>query len=306
MRSRVVKIGGALTIGVALVVVALQSVHAGRVMTVRSVVRLERMWERGFPLPSARGLARFGDPLLKSIGLLRPVRIDVEPGVSLLLDPMDDIARTILISRTNAWEPEVWAALEGGLQEGAVFFDVGAHIGYDSLKAARRVGSNGLVVAFEPNPRTATLLRDNIAASALANVVVHEFACTDSETSLTFFDSTAGGNSGSSSFSAGNAGSAHQAFVVRGRPIDAVVAEMGLTRVDLLKADVEGAELMVLRGAQETLKRFRPKVVLEVVPRQLANLGTTVEEVEALLTSLGYDQKVQVDYKNRLYWSSIR
>lgn len=88
---------------------------------------------------------------------------------------------------------------------------------------------------------------------------------------------------------------------VKARPIDAVVAELGLSRVDVLKADVEGAELLVLRGARETLLRFKPLVLLEIVPRQLANMGTSVEEVEALLASLGYDQIHQVDYKNRAY-----
>lgn len=289
-----------LGLGAIVVIVAiLQVFPAGRVFTVRSLVRLERLWSRDAPI--ATSWVRRLEPTWQALGVLKPVRVEVEPGVSLLLDPADDIARTILVSRTSVWEPEVWAALESGLSSGAVFLDVGAHIGYDSLKAARRVGAEGRVVAFEPNPATATMLRDNIASSGIENIIVQEIACSDSETNLTFFDSTHGGNSGSSSLAAKNAGSADYSFTVKARPIDAVIAELGLTRVDVLKADVEGAELLVLRGARETLRRFTPMVLLEVVPRQLANMGTSVEEVEALLASLGYDQIRQIDYKNRAY-----
>jgi FkbM family methyltransferase len=285
----------------AVVVAGLQTLDKGRALTVRSYVRAERLWSRDFPIASARGLVRRVEPVLARIGLLRPVRVEVEPGVSLLLDPADDISRTILVSRAGRWEPEVWRSISSALADGGVFFDVGAHIGYDSLKAARVVGENGRVVAFEPNPNTLALLRSNIDASRARNVVVQPIACTDVETTLTLFDSTLGGNSGSSSLSRENAGPVARPYTVRGRPIDDVVKELAIERLDVLKADVEGAELIVLRGATETLRRFHPKLILEVVPRQLASMGTSVEELEAFVRSLGYTTVKTVDYKNKEY-----
>lgn len=280
---------------------ALQLFEKGRTLTVRSYVRAERMWSRDFPIASAKGLIRRVEPALVRIGLLRPVRVEVEPRVSLLLDPADDISRTILVSRAGRWEPEVWRSISSGLSDGAVFFDVGAHIGYDSLKAAVTVGDRGRVVAFEPNPNTLTQLRSNIDASGARNVIVQPIACTETETTLTLFDSTLGGNSGATSLSRANAGPVTRSYTVRGRPIDAVVKELAIQRLDVLKADVEGAELIVLRGATETLKRFHPKLILEVVPRQLENMGTSVHELEALIRSLGYTTSKTVDYKNREY-----
>ena len=284
-----------LVVGVA----ALQLPEWGRVFTVRLYVRVERLWSRDFPVVSAKGLLRRLSPRSCESECLRPVRVEVEPGISLTLDPQDDISRTILVSRAGRWEPEIWDAISSGLSRGAVFFDVGAHIGYDSLKASVMVGDQGRVVAFEPNPNTLLRLRSNIEASAARNVMVQPIACTDTDTMLTLFDSTLGGNSGSSSLSRENAGPVTRSYTVRGRPIDDVARELGLQRLDVLKADVEGAELVVLRGATSTLKRFHPKLILEVVPRQLENMGTSVDEVEAFVRSLGYHKSRQLDYKNK-------
>jgi len=292
----------ALLIVVLLLLVALVVIgrfEAGRGFIVRSYVRAERMWSRDLPIVRARGAFRRLEPLLSRLGVWGPVRLEVEPGVSLLLDPEDDIARTILIGRQGKWEPEVWAAIASGLSKGAVFFDVGAHIGYDSLKGARLVGESGSVVAFEPNPNTLALLRANIEASRAGNVIVEPIACTEAETTLTLFDSTPGGNSGSSSLSQANAGARARPYTVRGRPIDDVVAELGLTHVDVLKADVEGAELLVLRGAAQTLRRFHPVLVLEEVPRQLRNMNASVEELDAFVKASGYGEPQTVDYKNK-------
>jgi FkbM family methyltransferase len=289
---------GVLLLSVGALLLAERS-NRGRVVLVRSYVRIERAWERWFPLKNAGGLLRRFDPLMARVGVLRPVRVEVEPGVSLLLDPADDVSRTILISLSNTWESEVWDAISSGLFEGAVFLDVGAYVGYDTLRASVRVGPDGRIVAFEPNPTTLAVLRANIDASRAKNVVVEPIACTDIEQTLTLFDATLGGNAGSSSLSQGNAGPATRSYTVRGRPIDAVVRELGLTRLDVVKADVEGAELLVVRGAAETLKRFHPKLILEVVPRQLANMGTSVEELEAFVKALGYNSTRSIDYKNR-------
>ena len=282
------------------VFVAARSNRGGAVL-VRSYVRFERAWARWLPLQNAKGLIRRLDPLMTTIGVLRPVRIEVERGVSLLLDPNDDVGRTILVSRSSAWEPEVWGAISSGLSEGSVFVDVGAYIGYDTLRASVRVGRSGKVVAFEPNPAALGVLRANIDASRATNVIVQPIACTEKAQTLTLFDSSLGGNAGSSSLSQANAGSLTLSYTVDGRPIDDVVRELGLARVDVVKADVEGAELQVVRGAAETLRRFHPRLILEVVPRQLTNMGATIEELEAFVESLGYTSVTVVDYKNKMW-----
>ena len=235
---------------------------------------------------------------------LRPVRVEVERGVSLLLDPGDYVAREILTS--GVWQPEVWRSISGGLSAGAVFLDVGAHIGYDTLKAGMKVGPSGKVISFEPNPRTLEQLRANIAASHVSNILVEPIACTDSEQMLTLYDATPEGNSGASSLSLANADESNKgtlpSYTVRGRPIDHVVAELGLARVDVIKVDVEGAEYLVLRGLRDTLRRFHPRIIMEVDPSQLANMHATVENITSLMNELGYGPHRQVD-ENDWEWT---
>jgi hypothetical protein len=55
-----------------------------------------------------------------------------------------------------------------------------------------------------------------------------------------------------------------------------------------MKVDVEGAETVVLKGALETLRKLRPVLVVEVIPKQLQNMGSSVAELEAVLASAGY------------------
>jgi FkbM family methyltransferase len=223
---------------------------------------------------------------------------EVEPGINMWLDPSDTIPRVILTSLRTRWDPEVWESISSGLSNGAIMLDVGAHIGYFTLKSSKRVGKSGRVIAFEPDPWTLETLRANLAANNAANVTIVPVACTDSETTLKFYHARV--NSGGSSLSratASGAGDPHE-FTVRGRPIDDVVQELEVQRIDVLKVDVEGAELFVLRGAKDTLKRFHPKIVIEVVPDHLAGMNTTVEQLFSFIKEMGYTRGQRLDDKN--------
>ncbi|HKW98709.1 MAG TPA: FkbM family methyltransferase [Bryobacteraceae bacterium] len=263
--------------------------HTNRPAALRSYFRLEGLWIRHWPFERGRWEVRDLVPLLCRVGILGPARVQVEPGVSFFLDPGDLVPATIL--RTGEWQPEIWQSLAPSLSEGSVFLDVGAHIGYFSMKAAKRVGKTGRVLAFEPNPETLKLLRDNVAANRTENVIVEPIACTDREQTLTLYAAPEI-NTGASSLALHNASispaEAPRPYNVRGRPIDDVIRELNLTRVDAIKVDVEGAEVSVLRGALETLRRFHPKLVVEVVPEQLASFHTTADDLAQLIRGAGY------------------
>jgi FkbM family methyltransferase len=247
-----------------------------------------RAWATHCPLESARlAPLRIAPALLPLV----PLWVQVEPEIRMQLDPNDLVARGILTH--GAWEKESWEELARHLPRGGTFVDVGAHIGYYTLKAARAVGPTGRVIAVEPNPETVRKLRANIAASGASVVRVEPVACSNAETTLQLY-AAARGNTGESSLSAANAsqaGTGTKAYSVRARPLDALVREAAVARVDAVKIDVEGAELLVLQGSRETLTRYRPVLILELIEGQLAAMGTGSAEVRSFLKSLGYQAR---------------
>ncbi len=216
---------------------------------------------------------------------LVPVWTTIEPGVTMLLDPHDVVSREILM--TGHWEPQTWQVMEPHVPVGGTFVDVGAHIGWYSLKAAKAVGPRGRVIAVEPDRDTLRKLRANIRASGVeAIVLVVPVACYDSETTLPFYSAPAA-NTGESSLyldAASQGGPITAEYRVRARRLDDILREIGVTRVDALKIDVERAEVHVLKGAADTLDRFRPEISVEV---DHANL----QEVRLFMRSHGYAPK---------------
>jgi FkbM family methyltransferase len=244
-------------------------------------------WDRHWPLSFGESVPWRLAKTMDRIGMV-PIRREVEPQISLLLDPADLVGRAILDKGT--WETETWGVIDRRLPAGGTFIDVGAHIGYYSLKAAKKVGPDGRVLAIEPNPHTAAELRENIRHSGAHQVEVEEVACSSAEGTLELF-SASRANTGRASLARQNAtvgSSAPVKFQVRARPLDDVVRERKLMRVDVIKADVEGAEHVVLLGSQETLRRFRPVLMLEFVDRQLRAMNSSAEQLTAFLTNLGY------------------
>src|SRR5882762_3109062 len=129
----------------------------------------EQKWVHYWPVYRQKWEVQKIAPFMCRIGLLSPVRVTVEPGISFFLDPRDLVPATIL--RTGHWQPEIWDSISLSLSEGSVFLDVGAHIGYFSMKATGKVGASGHVVSFEPNPEILKLLRDNVLANRAQNVI---------------------------------------------------------------------------------------------------------------------------------------
>lgn len=146
---------------------------------------------------------------------------------------------------------------------GSLVLDVGANLGIHSLVLSRCVGPTGRVAAYEPNPTTHERLRANLALNAVTNVSP-VLAGLGAAAGRSGFDAKPG------EFNIGLARvDPAGALTIEIRTVDQDVAAMGLP-VSLIKIDVEGGELDVLRGARATLLRDAPSVVLEFNPRAYA------------------------------------
>jgi FkbM family methyltransferase len=283
---------------VAAIVVAVMIVNPGA--RTKWYFSVERHWRARWPLERGRSLPTHFKALVRPTA---PAWVEVEPHVTMLLDPEDYVSAEIL--RTGAWESASWDAIRQHLSPGAVFVDVGAHIGYYSLKAAPVVGPEGRVIAVEPNPPTVKELRDNIAASGATAIHVQPVACADVEGTLDLFAAPRA-NTGQSSLSRANAaqdGAVAAAYHVRARPLDAIVADEKVSRVDVIKVDVEGAEMLVLKGAGGTLDRFHPVVIVEIIDRQLRELGASAADVRAFPAAHGYAERGQFQDNVEFVWN---
>ena len=237
-------------------------------------------------------------PIFEKIGLFEPVWTQVEPGIKMKLDPYDLVSRKLL--EEGVWEPQSIQAVTDHLSANATFIDVGAHVGYYSLKASTIIGPNGHILSIEPNPQTLPKLRGNIEASEARAVRVFPVACAQSESTLQFFAAPES-NTGESSLSKENAsqeGAAPLQYSVQARPLDAIVKEANLDRIDVIKIDVEGAEFEVLKGAAGILDTYRPVLVMELMPNQLKSMGTSMDEVTRYLASHGYSMSRRLGNAN--------
>jgi FkbM family methyltransferase len=207
-------------------------------------------------------------------------------------DLRDSIAREVCF--THRYEPQETALLQSLLRPGMTFVDVGANWGYFTLLAAGLVGRGGRVVSLEPDPRLFALLRANLARNGLDFVAARQVAAADRPGTLHLegFDEEAG-NWGLSRLTDRPAAAT---FAVAACPVDALLDELAIDRIDLLKMDIEGAEDLALQGMQEGLKRQRyQRILLEVHPTLLAEKGRSVEDVFARLTGAGY-RAWQIDH----------
>lgn len=258
---------------------------AGPELRTQAYFAIQRQWASHWPLESGKHLP---DLLLPSVVPFAPVWYEMEPHVKMRLDPEDLGPRWIL--QTGQYETASFDMVREHLSNGATFIDVGANFGIYSLKAAPVVGAAGHVIAVEPNPEAVRLLQANIAASEAHMVTVAPVACSDAESTLDLYVAPKA-NTGETSLSKTNAaqeGAISHSYKVRARPLDDIIRESGVTRVDAIKIDVEGAEYLVLKGAQQTLDRFHPMLLVEIVERQLRAMGTSSAQVKELLRAHGY------------------
>jgi FkbM family methyltransferase len=172
--------------------------------------------------------------------------------------------------------------------------DVGANIGEVSLFMAKKL-TKGSVLAFEPMPDCFAELSANVALNkfSAAQVRLFNFGLCDVDELRPLYGKKdqpyRTNNDGVSSLYHGEEDRRLGSAVVR--RFDEVAQECGLQRLDLMKIDVEGAEWMVLRGAEESLKRFRPWLVVEISSKNFRRAGYEARELVSYLEGMGYQMR---------------
>lgn len=215
-----------------------------------------------------------------------PLRWRLSGGGRLWLHPAHSFTHCFWPA-VDGYEPDVRTFIESYLRPGQTFIDCGANVGYFSVLAGRLVGQAGRVLAVEANPTTFRLLSDNLRLNSLPEGI--HCALTNEPGDVTLHMSRTGGDVYSSLRPEGiNRGQDVESFVVPGRTLDDVLLERKVDQADMVKIDIEGAELDVLRSAPRLMEKHRPLIICEYGTNTWPSFGASSEQLLTLLKSRRY------------------
>ena len=216
-----------------------------------------------------------------------PPQETTQDGVFILADP-DNLAVGRHVLAGVAFEPHVAQAVRRRLRPGSGMIDLGANIGTMALAAAALVGPTGYVLAVEPNGRNARLLEASRRRNGFDHLTVAQCAAAPAPELLVLYPSFSNGTTAPPPDSLP---ALLAAETVQALPPDLLVPPG--RRIDLIKADVEGAEHRALRGCAGIIARDHPDIVSEFSPNLLPGIsGISGPTYIEWLQSLDYQIRV--------------
>jgi len=248
--------------------------------------QLVRLYTLHFPMEKGKG--RLVHILRHWLISEEPLVVRVGTGYWMKLDLADYVQRCIYFF--GCYEAPLAHYIVSLLRPGMVFVDVGAHVGQYTLLSSQAVGAGGRVFAFEPEPRNFERLITNIHLNGFTNVEAHNCAIADFVGESSFYLEQPlkkdNANWGVYSLHRKAEWMQYQEIQVSVTTLDSVLSSA--KRVDVIKVDVEGAELLVFRGAENILKKFHPVLIFEAEERNAQNFGYSTVDVKEYIRSLGY------------------
>jgi FkbM family methyltransferase len=227
-------------------------------------------------------MLRFSDiPVDSFLGKTSRMCLSIIPkdwAVPVLQGPLKGL-RWIVGAQTHgmwlgSYEAEKQIAISKVLRPGQTFYDIGANAGFFTLLGARCAGASGRVVAVEPLPRNIEMIERHLSINGISNACVVGKAISDFVGTARF---AVEGHSTSRLSREGQ-------VPVEVTTLDALVEELGIPP-NLIKVDIEGAEIKLLRGAKKVLQEFRPVVFMAVHSKEI------FDELMKVAPALEYEVK---------------
>ncbi|MBP6272087.1 MAG: FkbM family methyltransferase [Fluviicola sp.] len=202
-------------------------------------------------------------------------------GVKLLIDPAKDKGVELALYQTGTYEKGTIQLLGDFLKKGSVFMDIGANIGLMSTIASKIVGEKGRVYAVEANPKTIEVLRHNCAINQCENIEILPIALASEKGSAILYENWNVNRGGASLISQGD----EHGITVSKERLDDLFSQD--SPVHLVKIDVEGFELEVLKGGVAWFKTQQPVFIIEVSTQRSNQEGATPESIMSFVAELG-------------------
>ena len=207
-------------------------------------------------------------------------------GISMRVDISKSMGAAIYWRGAHDWAPIF--VLEDIIKKGDTVIDVGANQGEYSLWAAKNTGPSGTVLAFEPMDELYVQLKKNFALNPKYRntLIPNKNGLSDKPGKLNLFGK-AGDNEGVNTMFPTQS---HTVLIqeINLDTLDNQLSQLKCEKVNFIKIDVEGAELHVLKGARETLNKYKPSLLIEINSEACLAGGYEPEEIFEILRPLGY------------------
>jgi len=230
---------------------------------------------------------------ISSKGMVLRYPLSPSTDIQFLVDSEDARSIGVSVVSEGQYEPLLKQALLEISRDCELFVDVGANAGFYSI-AVRATNSRCEVLAFECNPNIRHMLLRNIELNSISGIEVRSEALAESAGEADFYIPAFTGSAGGSLQNLHADEGTAKKFQVSLIDLDS----QGLDSIDLMKIDVEGAELGVINGSLASINASKPTIFIELLRKWMAPFGTTPGEVSEILVSMGY--KVFEIFENRI------
>lgn len=205
-------------------------------------------------------------------------------GISLICDPIDKRIIPLEIINFGDYEQSELALIKKMLAKDSIVIDIGANIGWYTINLAKYLQRGG-ILAFEPMPKTFTYLKKNLHLNGLHNVRLFNYGLSDKEAKLPFkYDPKL---SGAASLSYKGKGKTTRIVYGTVRKLDAILPRLA-RKIDFIKCDVEGAELLVLKGGYNSIRKQLPVIFVEMLRKWAKRFNYHPNDIISLMKSLNY------------------
>lgn len=204
-------------------------------------------------------------------------------GFKLIVDPVTDNGVEKSIYYYGTYEKGTLYIMDKILQKGDVFVDVGANIGLMSIFASQKIGQQGKVIAFEPNPKTKKILENNITLNKINIITVEGFALSDKNQKSRIYDRWDINRGGASLIKPNKPTNSYKIKEIKFSDYFAIKKQ-----IKLVKIDVEGFELNVLKGARQYIldSKNPPSIIVECSTNRANTFGEDTMPLYTFLVNL--------------------